>query len=73
MAITSSTPANIELSAWDLAGRRVATVFSGQLLGRRTVTWDARDSRGAPVAPGVYLLRLSNGLMTSTRRVAVMK
>jgi hypothetical protein len=72
-AITSSTPANIELSAWDLAGRRVASVFSGQLLGRRTVTWDARDSRGVPVAPGVYLLRLSDGLMTSTRRVAVMK
>ena len=72
-AITSSTPANIELSAWDLAGRRVATVFSGQLLGRRTVIWDARDSRGAPVAPGVYLLRLSDGLTTSTRRVAVMK
>ncbi|MEQ1833351.1 MAG: hypothetical protein ABL977_09885 [Candidatus Eisenbacteria bacterium] len=72
-AITSGVTHALELSAWDLAGRRVATVFSGTLLGRRTLTWDARDSRGAPVAPGVYLLRLSDGRTTTTRRVAVMK
>ncbi len=71
-AITSPIVADVELAAFDLTGRRVATVFSGRLLGRRTVTWDARDGRGAPLAPGVYLLALSDGLTTSTRRVAVM-
>lgn len=72
-AITAAVAADVELSAWDLSGRRVANVFSGRVLGRHTVTWDARDSRGAPVAPGVYHLRLSDGRSTWTRRVAVMR
>lgn len=72
-AILSSTASDVELSAWDLAGRRVATVFRGQVLGRRDVQWDGLDSRSARVAPGVYLLRLSDGRTTTTRRVAVMR
>lgn len=72
-SIQSALPVEAELSAWDLAGRRVATVFQGRVLGRHAVQWDARDERGAPVAPGVYLLRLSDGRTTTSRRVAVMR
>lgn len=72
-AIQSSTSAEVELGAWDLAGRRIATVFRGQVLGRQEITWDGRDERGAPVAPGVYLLRLSDGQTMTSRRVAVMR
>ena len=72
-AITSGVESEVELSAWDLAGRRVATVYRGRVLGRRPVSWDGRDERGAPVAPGVYLLRLSDGRATTSRRVAVMR
>jgi hypothetical protein len=72
-AIQSAVTTDVELSAWDLTGRRIATVFQGRVLGRRDVQWDARDARGAPVAPGVYLLRLSDGRSTTSRRVAVMR
>jgi hypothetical protein len=72
-AITSGVEAEVELSAWDLAGRRVATVYRGRVLGRRAVSWDGRDERGAPVSPGVYMLRLSDGRATTSRRVAVMR
>ena len=72
-AITSTSSAELELSAWDLAGRRIATIHRGPVLGRRDVVWDGRDANGASVPPGVYLLRLSNGRETQSRRVAVMR
>lgn len=72
-AITSATSVELELSAWDLAGRRIATIHRGPVMGRRDVAWDGRDANGASVPPGVYLLRLSDGRETQSRRVAVMR
>lgn len=72
LAATALAPQGVELSVWDLAGRRITTLHDGPLAGQRTFVWNTRDGRGTPVPPGVYLLRLSDGRTTTTRRVAVM-
>jgi len=43
------------LRVHDVTGRVVATLLDGTLpAGDHTVSWDGRDPRGVPVAPGVY-------------------
>ncbi|MCK4593807.1 T9SS type A sorting domain-containing protein, partial [bacterium] len=56
----------VELTIYDLAGRRVATAASGELTGgRHTITWDAADSPA-----GVYIARLrADGEVLTTRLV----
>ncbi len=49
----------VGLFVYDLAGRRVRRLFEGEAeAGERRLAWDGRDDAGAPVAPGVYLVRL---------------
>jgi hypothetical protein len=58
----------VELSVYDIAGRRVATPASGELAaGRHTVAWDAT---GTPA--GVYIARLvtTDGILTTRLVVA---
>ena len=64
-AITGATPGPLRLDAFDLLGRRVATEF-------RTTNGEAAlslDLSGA--APGLYVVRVSDGERTLTRRVTV--
>jgi hypothetical protein len=47
------------LAAYDVAGRRVATLFDGAATqGEHRVAWLGRGDDGAALAPGVYLARL---------------
>jgi hypothetical protein len=51
-------PARVDVL--DLAGRRIATPWDGALnAGEQHVSWDGRDALGAPVAPGLYVVRLT--------------
>jgi hypothetical protein len=48
----------VELSVYDLAGRRVRRLESGFApAGEHAVSWDGRDDRGAQVRAGVYFVR----------------
>lgn len=49
----------VELSAWDVSGRRVATLYRGEATGPHTVRWSGAADDGAPVPTGVYWLRLA--------------
>ncbi|WP_456424465.1 S8 family serine peptidase [Rhodocaloribacter sp.] len=61
--------ATVELTVFDVMGRRVATLVSGRLpAGEHTAVWDA-----GPYASGVYVYRLRAGSFTETRRMVVMK
>lgn len=55
----------------DVTGRTVATLVDGgtRTDGPRTVTWNGLDSRGRPVASGVYLVRLEAVGGTITRKL----
>jgi len=51
---------NARLAVYDAAGRRVADLFDGTVAaGARTFQWDGRDDRGAALAGGLYLFRLT--------------
>lgn len=62
----------LDLSIFDLAGRRIRTVMSGLLPpGRHTLSWDGRGQHGGRVAAGVYVARLAGAGQTFTRRMTM--
>jgi hypothetical protein len=59
----------VSLAIYDLAGRRVHTVFEGMREpGRYQEGWDGRAD-GTRVAAGIYFARLNAGGETKTERV----
>jgi uncharacterized repeat protein (TIGR01451 family) len=49
----------IKLALYDLRGRHVQTLVSGQVeAGAHTVVWQGTDAQGQPVSSGVYLARM---------------
>ncbi|MBN2172082.1 MAG: T9SS type A sorting domain-containing protein [Candidatus Krumholzibacteriota bacterium] len=64
----------VELAVYDVAGRRVATLVDRPLAaGAHRETWGGTDDSGRRVASGVYLLRLSAGGRTATRKAVLLK
>ena len=70
MAFTLPTAATARLELLDVGGRRIASHEVGSLgAGRHTL--DLAQSQH--FAPGLYLLRLTQGANTRTTRVAVIR
>jgi hypothetical protein len=63
------------IDVFDPAGRRIATVYQGELRpGRRALTWNGRNESGSPVGSGIYFVRFSAaGLLTQTVRLAIVR
>jgi flagellar hook assembly protein FlgD len=62
----------VELSVYDLAGRRIRTLTRGALApGRHTFLWDGRTDGGRRLAAGVYVSRLSGAARSVTRRATL--
>lgn len=60
---------DLRLEAYDLAGRRVATLASGRYTaGTHNIKWDGRDANGSVLGAGVYFYRLKFGGETLTAR-----
>jgi flagellar hook assembly protein FlgD len=63
-------PSAIDLSVYDVAGRRIRTIESAKRsAGPHTVTWDGRDGAGLRVPSGIYFLRLATGTSSVNRRL----
>jgi len=61
------TAGEVSLTVYDLAGRRVATLISGeQTAGRHAVGWECAD-----IPAGVYLYRLETSEGTLTKRAVI--
>ncbi|HVP38925.1 MAG TPA: metallophosphoesterase [Candidatus Saccharimonadales bacterium] len=76
LALRYSLPAAVavRLEVLDLAGRRVAVLADGrQGPGGHSAAWDGRADGGAPVAAGLYFVRLTAGGAHETRRVVLVK
>ncbi len=72
IAFGLSADGPVELTVYDLAGRRVATLLEDELTaGDRLVSWDCRDSAGRAVPSGVYLYRLVCAGDSLTRRMVI--
>jgi hypothetical protein len=64
---------HVELSLYDLAGRRIARLVDGTLDGgEHSVAWSRTDDRGHRVAAGVYLARIKAGAIERTVNVVLM-
>jgi flagellar hook assembly protein FlgD len=50
----------VEAHVYDIAGRRVKAVYSGQLPpGRHEIVWDGTNAQGAPAGAGIYFMRVT--------------
>jgi FlgD Ig-like domain len=62
MRIEADGDRSVRLEIFDIAGRRVRTLWDGIVpSGGRTLQWDGRDGTGVPLPSGVYLARLVAG------------
>lgn len=68
-AVTLDSPSVVGLALYDLAGRRISTIFQGELAaGRHELTIDTTT-----LTNGVYLLRLDSSGESVLRRLAVVR
>jgi hypothetical protein len=62
-----ATPGPVSLVVYDLLGRPVRHLAAGLTTpGSHTWTWDGHDAAGMPLAPGLYLVRLTTPTFTTT-------
>jgi hypothetical protein len=63
----------VDLGVYDAAGRKVATVYSGNReAGRHTLRWNRQDDAGNTLPAGVYFGRLAAGDGTGLSRIVVL-
>jgi hypothetical protein len=64
----------ITLAVYDVTGRLVRTLVEGfEPAGVRTISWDARDDAGRPLAAGVYFYRLRSGEGSITQKAVIVR
>ncbi len=64
----------VQVDVYGITGQHVATLFRGTMTaGRRTLRWEPRGENGAPLAAGVYLMRMKTGAEEKALKVVVMK
>ena len=65
---------NARLEIYSLAGKRVATLVSGEVgAGRHEEVWYGRDDAGRPVPSGVYFYRLETREFSDSKRMVLLK
>lgn len=64
----------VTLSIYNLRGQLIQTLLSGVIeAGQHSVVWDGTDFRGAKVASGVYLYKLTSKEFVATKKLAFTK
>lgn len=64
----------IELAVYDILGKRIATLVSGNKdAGRYSITWNGLSDSGEAVASGLYFYSLSSGSGSETKRMMLLK
>ena len=73
-AVSTTAPALVRLRIYDALGRLVAEPMSGTMVvGTLTVSWDHRDTHGAPVSPGTYFYRATGGQKSTSGRFVILR
>ncbi|MBM4167527.1 MAG: T9SS type A sorting domain-containing protein, partial [Ignavibacteria bacterium] len=71
---TIHEPRFTTLKIYDVLGREVATLFSGELeTGKYNFIWEGKSDRGEVVGSGVYFARLQTKEFTKTIKMELMK
>ena len=64
----------VTAAVYDPAGRRVRSLHRGTLeAGSFTLLWDGRDEGGAPVAAGLYFVRVATSTVSRSGRVLMLQ
>jgi hypothetical protein len=65
---------SVELVVHDVAGRLVRRLWRGAMpAGRQVIAWDGSDDAGHHVGSGVFIARLTIGLVSESRRLTLLK
>jgi len=65
---------DVELTVFNVLGRKVKTVFDGKLLkGHHEFDWDGTNDAGTSIASGVYFYRLQTSSGTKARKMLLLK
>ena len=74
IAFTLPGEGSVRLDIYDVSGRRVRKLARGSLgEGEHVASWDGRDSRGRPVAGGVYFVRVEAGGASATGKAVLLR
>lgn len=74
LAFELTETSEVDLSVYDLSGRRVRTLMNGiREAGEHRVAWNGRDQAGKAVPSGVYFYRIEAGDFAETRRMTLLK
>ncbi len=70
VTLVLSQPASLDVRVLDVSGRLVRTLSRGaRPAGAHALVWDGRDDAGRVSAPGLYLVRASDGRTTRVTRL----
>lgn len=74
IAYTLARAEPVELSIFDLAGRRVARLVEGRMdEGRHSVRWNGRDATGRTLPAGVYQYRLTTPTLQQANTLVLVR
>jgi len=74
VGFTMPTEGRVQLSVFDVAGRRVALLAdSHYTAGRHTATWDGRSDSGREYPSGVYFVRMVATGFSSSRKMILVR
>ena len=74
ISFTVATRGPVELSVFDLLGRRVRILTEGpRPAGQHTVVWDGTDEKGRAAGAGMYVYRLRSTGFVQTRKMVLVK
>jgi cytochrome c peroxidase len=73
-AVTLAAPQRLDAWIFDVAGRRVRTLAREERpAGVSNLVWDGRDENGAPVARGMYFVRVQTPVAAVNRKVLLLR
>jgi hypothetical protein len=71
---SAPTAASVSIDIYDVHGRLVQTVFSGQVeAGDHQATWNGTDNAGFRVARGIYFCRMHAGEFSATEKIVMLQ
>lgn len=72
-SVTLERAGALDVGVYDVAGRRVRTLFAGEAAGgTRELRWDMNDASGGRVAAGVFWLAARSGRVLRTQRIVAL-
>ncbi len=68
------TASDVRITVYNSLGQRIRTLVQGVYqAGVHTVSWDARNDKGRPVASGLYIYQINAGSFLQTRKMVLLR